>query len=298
MISLPKDFENFVVGLLEITKNIEGLLSKKEIKFLALLAACPTAKGEILEIGSFKGKSTVILAQSASLAGKTNIVAVDPLTSPSITDPDLKGEESSLKDFQTNLRNAGVEKYVEFHRKHSSELAKVWNRDIRLLWIDGDHTYPGTKLDFDMFSPFLSNGAIIAMHDVLHNFEGCIRVFMEDILLSNHFGPAGICGSIGWSQYFKDSDIGPKFKHQKIKLHRKLSKLLPFSVFSNDIKGLTKIKYKILRSRVVHADADPSKWLKQVILQTEAIKSPNFYCKNRIYKETEIPNRKTRESIL
>lgn len=285
MASLPKDFKNFVAELLEITKNIEGLLSKKEIKFLALLAACPTAKGEILEIGSFKGKSTVILARSTSLTGKTNVVAVDPLTSPAITDPDLKGEESCLKDFQTNIRNAGVEKYVEFHRKRSSELAKVWNRDIRLLWIDGDHTYSGTKLDFDMFSRFLSNGAIIAIHDVLHNFEGAIRVFLEDVLLSNHFGPAGMCGSIGWSQYFKDSDIGCKFKHQKTELYRKLSRLIPYSVFSKDIKGFTKIKYKILRSRVPHPDINPSKWLKQVILQTEAIKSPNFYCKNGIYKE-------------
>ncbi len=298
MISLPKDFENFVVGLIETTENIEGFLSEKEIKFLALLAACPTAKGEILEIGSFKGKSTVILAKSALLTGKTNVVAVDPLTSPAITDPDLKGEKSCLKDFQTNLRNAGIEKHVEFHRKRSSELAKVWNRDIRLLWIDGDHTYSGTKSDFGMFSPFLSNGAIIAIHDVLHDFGGPIRAFMEDVLLSKHFGPAGMCGSIGWSQYFKDSNIGWKFRHQKFKLHRSLSKLLPYSVFSEDTKGFTKIKYKILRSRVAHADVNPSKWLKEVMLPADAIKPSGFYCKNGIYKETEIPNRKTRESIL
>ena len=107
---------------------------------------------------------------------------------------------------------------------------------------------------------------------------------MEDVLLSNHFGPAGICGSIGWSQYFKDSDIGPKFKHQKIKLFRKLSRLIPYSVFSKDIKGFTKIKYKIFRSRVPHLDINPSKWLKQVILQTEAIKSSGLYCKNGICK--------------
>ncbi len=268
MISLPKDFENFTAGLIETTKNIEGFLTEKEMKFLALLAACPTARGEILEIGSFKGKSTVILAKGASLTSETNIVAVDPLTSPAITDPDLQGEESCLKDFQTNLRNTGVEKCVEFHHKCSSELAKVWNRDIRLLWIDGDHTYSGTKSDFDMFSRFLSNGAIIAIHDVLqvsHSFKGPIRIFMEDVLLSKHFGPAGICGSIGWSQYFEDSNIGWKFKHQKIKLYRKLSRLRPYSVLNNDIKGVTKIKYKFLRSRIPRLDVNPSKWLREVM---------------------------------
>ena len=268
MISLPKDFKNFTAGLIKTTKNIEGFLSEKEMKFLALLAACPTAKGEVLEIGSFKGKSTVILAKGASLTSETNIVAVDPLTSPSTTDPDLQGEESCLKDFQINLRNAGVEKCVEFHQKRSSELAKVWNRDIRLLWIDGDHTYSGAKSDFDMFSRYLSDGAIIAIHDVLHvsyGFEGPIRIFMEDVLLSRHFGPAGMCGSIGWSQYFKDSNIAWKFKYQKIKLYQKLSRLLPYSVLNDDIKGFTKIKYKVLRSRISHQDANPSKWLKEVM---------------------------------
>jgi len=285
VISLPEDFENFVGKLLEITKNMEGFLSEKEIKFLALLAACPTAKGEILEIGSFKGKSTVILVKSASLTGKTNVVAVDPLTSPAITDPDLKGEESCLKNFQANLRNAGVEKYVEFHCKYSHELAEVWNRDIRLLWIDGDHTYSGTKLDFDAFSPFLSDGAIIAIHDVLHNFEGSIRVFMEDVLLSNHFGPAGICGSISWAQHFKDSNIGSKFKHQKFKLYRKLNRLLPYCICAGDTKGYHKIKYKILRSLVPHPDINPSKWLKEVMPLADAIKPSGFYCKNGVCKE-------------
>lgn len=265
MISLPKDFKNFTAGLIETTKNIEGFLSEKEIKLLALLAACPTAKGEILEIGSFKGKSTIILAKSASLTAETNIVAVDPLTSPSITDPDLQGEESCLKDFQTNLRNSGVEKHVEFHRKRSWELAKVWNRDIRLLWVDGDHTYSGTKSDFDMFSRFLSNGAIVAIHDVLNNYEGTIRVFLEYVLLSKHFGPVGMCGSTGWSQYFKDPNTGRKFKHQKNELYLKLRRLLPYCVFGKDIKGFAKIKHKVLRWKVPHGDVNPSKWLREVM---------------------------------
>ena len=50
MASLPKDFKNFVVRLIEITKDIEGFLSEKEIKFLALIAACPTTKGEIFKL--------------------------------------------------------------------------------------------------------------------------------------------------------------------------------------------------------------------------------------------------------
>ena len=42
---------------------------------MCLLAAVPTTAGEVLEIGSFKGKSTVVLAKSARLAGDDRVVA-------------------------------------------------------------------------------------------------------------------------------------------------------------------------------------------------------------------------------
>lgn len=56
-----------------------------------------------------------------------------------------------------------------------------WSRPIRLLWIDGEPTYQGAKEeDFGLFSPYLSNGAIVAPHDALHGFEGPLRVFVEE----------------------------------------------------------------------------------------------------------------------
>ena len=42
-----------------------------------------------------------------------------------------------------------------------------------------------------MFKPYLVDGAIVAMHDVLGTFEGALRVFVEEVLDSDDFGPAG-----------------------------------------------------------------------------------------------------------
>ncbi len=261
-----EEFTNLTAELYGIIKDVEGYLTRREMEFLALLAAFPTTKGEILEIGSYKGKSTISLAKGAALTEKPDVTAVDPLTSPSSTDPDLEGKESCLDDFQNNLKKAGVDRYIYVYQKHSAELAKEWNEKIRLLWIDGDHTYPGTKMDFDMFSPFLSDGAIIAFHDTLNDFEGGIRVFMEDVLLSKNFGPAGVCGSIGWSQYFKDPDFGWKYRDQKIKLYLKLSKLIPHILLNDNLKGLKKTRYKIARWRVPHSEVKPEDWLKEVVI--------------------------------
>lgn len=256
-----RNFGAVAQGLADKADKIEGFLSPSEMRFLALMAAFPRARGAVLEIGSFKGRSTFILASAAKLAGEDRIFAVDPLVAPSETDPDLGGEASSEADFLRNLDEAGVAGNVEFFKEFSGELAPRWDRPIRLLWIDGDHTYKGTKADLDGFLPSLSDGAIVAMHDVLHEFEGGIRVFAEDILGSPHFGACGFVGSIAWAQYRNDPAKTERFRARKLKLGKKAARLIPFVSGGGTLTGLRKKRYKILRALVPHGAADPAKWL-------------------------------------
>ena len=41
------------------------------------------------------------------------------------------------------------------------------DRPIDLLFIDGDHTYVGVKMDFEMYRPLVRKGGIIAFHDIV-----------------------------------------------------------------------------------------------------------------------------------
>lgn len=75
------------------------------------------------------------------------VISIDPHSAPSVTDPDLQGKASSFDDFLTTIRSADLEEQVEIHRAFSGEVAAKWNRKIRMLWIDGDHTYNGAKAD-------------------------------------------------------------------------------------------------------------------------------------------------------
>ena len=239
-----------------------GFLTEREGRFLALLAACAPAQGAILEIGSFKGKSTVGLASIAQRYGLDPVVAVDPHTAPAVTDYGHGSAQSSWDDFRASLREAGVERHVEAHRAYSRDLARDWNRPIRLLWIDGDHTYRGAKEDIDLFRRHLAPHAIVAMHDVLHSFEGPVRVFVEELLLSDQFGPAGVCGSIGWAQY-RPTD-GARWRSVRGALARRAARLIPFVRDGGELRGLRKLRYKLWRGLVPHDAVKAEDWINRV----------------------------------
>jgi predicted O-methyltransferase YrrM len=244
------DFEkidSLASQLCKESHSCEGYLTDKEARFLTVLSACTPGNGVTLEIGSFKGKSTIILSKAEQeIRGEVNIVAMDPLTSPSETDPD----NSSRDDFYGNLDRAGVKDVVEFYEQRSQELSDDWDRPIRLLWIDGDHTNEGVTSDIVNYVDYLEVGGVIAFHDVMH-FEGVSRAFAELILRSDKFGPAGIVGSIGWAQLRKPDSPDP-YKSMRVKLALGLERHA-LSARKGD-SGIRKIITKLHRSRVPHGD--------------------------------------------
>lgn len=48
-----------------------------------------------------------------------------------------------------------------------SRVKRQLPRTVDFLFIDGDHSYEGVKQDFEMYSPLVAKGGIIAFHDIL-----------------------------------------------------------------------------------------------------------------------------------
>jgi predicted O-methyltransferase YrrM len=259
---LPPDLDSAICQAWEKAKNIAGYIGEREFRALLMLFAGTPRNGVAVEIGSFKGKSTVGLASVAAHYGLDPVISIDPHDAPCSTDPMLAGQDSSFEEFRSALRQTALEQQVEVHRARSEQVAAAWNRPIRFLWIDGDHTYAGAKFDFDAFSPHLADGAIVALHDTLHEFEGPIRVFVEDMLQSDRFGPAGLLHTIGWAQY-RPGD-GASFRAQRQRLARRAAKLIPLVANGRELRGFSKKLWKLRCAFVPHRVLSPAE-LEQVL---------------------------------
>jgi predicted O-methyltransferase YrrM len=266
---LPPDLQSVIDEAWRLVDPTPGHLTEREARFLVLVAACAPARGTVVEIGSYKGRSTVGLAFVTKHYGLDRVVTTDPHTSPSITDPDEPGE-SSYEAFRSSLAAAGVAGDVEAHRAYSRDLARGWTRPIRLLWIDGDHTYAGVKEDLDLLRPYLVRGGVVALHDVLGNFEGPIRVFVNDVLGSDDFGPAGLCGSIGWAQYRPGEGASRRFRRSRRRLARRVAMLIPLLRPGKQQVGLVRIRYNVWRALVPHHAVPPEEWAAAVALEPDA----------------------------
>jgi predicted O-methyltransferase YrrM len=257
-VKIPADLDTVLDRAWEATQRVPGYLTEKEARFLGLLAACVPAKGTIVEIGSYMGRSTVMLAKVASHYGGGPVVAIDPHNSPILLDHQSNQTASSYQDFLDSIQSAGVAAHVEPHAEYSTAVTKSWNRPIRFLWIDGDHTYEGAKSDLDGFFPHVVHQGVVAFHDALSNFPGPIRVFVEDVLRSDRFGPAGFVQSIAWAQFLPED--GEAFRERRSSLARRASRLLPFVESGNELQGIAKRHYKLRRFLVPHSAIDAEKW--------------------------------------
>ncbi|MBI2578471.1 MAG: class I SAM-dependent methyltransferase [Candidatus Aenigmarchaeota archaeon] len=205
--------------LLRRAGKIEGMLTDREMLLLRSLAKNGPGKGAIVEIGSYKGKSTACLALGTKEAKREKVFAVDW----------HKGWKNAVKggtfgEFSENMKKLGVEDYVMPVVMKSEDAAVIWrkkNAPIRLLWIDGSHDYKDVRKDFVLWNRFLVEGGIVAFHDSF--WEGPYRVVNEYLLKSGRFSCAGMVDYIAFAVKSK-ADAKERNRNRRMLLLRSLLK--------------------------------------------------------------------------
>ncbi|MFF1421141.1 class I SAM-dependent methyltransferase [Streptomyces sp. NPDC058280] len=179
---------------------------------LALYAAATEAGAlglPLLEVGTYCGRSTVLLADAAREAG-TVAVTVDhhrgseeqqpgwEYHDPTVVDPET-GRMDTLPTFRRTLHRAGLEDHVIAVVGRSPQVARVWGGRIGLVFIDGGHTDEHANGDYEGWAPHLAEGGLLVIHDVFPDpadgGQAPYRVYLR-ALASGAFTEISVTGSL------------------------------------------------------------------------------------------------------
>ena len=146
-------------------RAIEGFLTEGEAVALFRCANRVRAGATLVEIGSWKGKSTFCLARGLRAGGRLHVVdPFDAFGEPGSAETYARErrERPLRAQFEDNVK--AVHDRIEIHQGYSREFVGLFPV-IDLLMIDGDHSIEGARFDFENFSGKIRSGGLIAFHD-------------------------------------------------------------------------------------------------------------------------------------
>lgn len=127
--------------------ELEGLIPTEVGEALTRFARA--SEGDIVEVGSYKGKSTCYLAAGAE--GRT-VWAVDAWGLAG-NEPGRFRFDLAFDTFQRQVSLMGFTDIVRPVNGFSLDVAETWEAPIGLLYVDGDHHYKPVLADLEAWSP-------------------------------------------------------------------------------------------------------------------------------------------------
>jgi len=203
-----------------ITKFIEDVISEvpgwtpadQLLSLHSLVLASSCMRGNILEIGSWCGRSTVILAHACKLCGIGKVLSVDLFPKKDDWKQNKDGTWSFFTEngngfqgwtawdemyhhtikpiynknnnldeiFLANLKKFDVDDVVQYHIGTVKTLHQ--NNNYRLCFIDGDHSYHAVCTDIKYCLNNMPSGGYICFDDAFSSYDGVDRA-INDILI-------------------------------------------------------------------------------------------------------------------
>jgi predicted O-methyltransferase YrrM len=134
------------------------------------------AGGVAVEIGTYCGRSTVLLGAAAAQRGSV-LYTVDhhhgseehqpggEFHDTTMVDP-VSGRFDTLPTFRRTLDAAGLDDTIVAVVGKSTVVARGWQTPLQLLFIDGGHSEEVAQADFDGWAKWVSVGGALIIHDV------------------------------------------------------------------------------------------------------------------------------------
>jgi predicted O-methyltransferase YrrM len=177
--------------------DADGWMTDGQARLLWDSASRLAPGDRIVEIGSFRGRSTTLLALAAP--GGVDVVAIDPHAGNDRGPQELSGfaDEAAVDHevFHANLDRAGVGDRVRHIREFSHDALGAVEGDIDLLYIDGAHRYQPALTDILTYGSRVPKGGTLLIHDSFSSV-GVTLAILRALVFGFRFRYVGRVGSM------------------------------------------------------------------------------------------------------
>ncbi len=165
--------------LFALAEQVTGFMPADEGRALYDAAVGYLRDGVGVEIGTYCGKSTLMLGAAAQQSGGV-LYTVDhhhgseehqpgwEYHDSSLVDP-VSGRFDTLPSLRRALDSADLDEHVVAVVGKSFVVARGWRTPLQLLFIDGGHTEEAAQRDFDGWARWVDVGGALVIHDVFPN---------------------------------------------------------------------------------------------------------------------------------
>ena len=190
-----------------VVDGIDGWMSSEQIARLYAAVARCAAGDQVVEIGSYRGRSTIVLASAA--ADGVAIVAIDPHAGTDRGPDEIAGFEAEAAAdhdvFNDNLAAAGVADRVHHVREFSDRALLSVSGSIAVLFVDGAHRYAPARSDIQRWGARVETGGTLLIHDSFSSV-GVTLAIGRELLLGRRFRYVGRTRSL--AEYRADLGAG------------------------------------------------------------------------------------------
>jgi predicted O-methyltransferase YrrM len=162
--------------LFALAEQVRGFLPADEGRALYDTAMRYLNGGVGVEIGTYCGKSTVLLGAAAQQTASV-LYTIDHHHGSEEHQPGWEYHDASLVDevtglfdtlptFRRTLDAAGLDDHVVAVVGKSPIVARAWRSPLQLLFIDGGHTEAAAAQDFDGWARWVTVDGALVIHDV------------------------------------------------------------------------------------------------------------------------------------
>lgn len=173
--------------LRRLSRPVDGWLSPAEEAVLFRLARVVPREQCIVELGSWLGRSAIMLGGGSQSGNRVGVYCVDHFQAQGLAKPvleqrapDLAGDY--LGQFQANVNGAGLEQIIHAVRNGSAEAGENWTGPpVGLIFIDADHSYAAVRGDWQNWHRHMATQGITAFHDY-SNPDYDVTRFVDELI--------------------------------------------------------------------------------------------------------------------